>query len=211
MRKHFAALAAASLALSLSTAAAPGQSNAKSLGKTSLDAEIGWSVGSGQYDGTFTTAEMQGVVIAMRAQERGQGLLEVSGSNGDRVGVYTAPVGVRDGVATWNFDYHIDLSGAKGNARGRTLADYSLVFEQDYSSQLPAAGVIPWEIACTAGYVDAPAEVGVTLCEQSSNPSFSNDDFDPDEVATYNLRLVLTPETFNGPSVAVAIQVDVTD
>lgn len=49
------------------------------------------------------------------------------------------------------------------------------------------------------------------LCQQSWNPGFGNDDFNPDEDNTYNLRLLLTPETFDGPPLAVAIQVDIAD
>jgi len=48
------------------------------------------------------------------------------------------------------------------------------------------------------------------ICQQSWNPTFGNTDFDPTAEGTYNLRLLLTPATFSGPSLAVQIQVNVT-
>jgi hypothetical protein len=50
-----------------------------------------------------------------------------------------------------------------------------------------------------------------TLCQQSWNPGFGNTDFDPDAEGTYHLRLVLLPDTFSGPPLAVAIQINVED
>ncbi len=47
------------------------------------------------------------------------------------------------------------------------------------------------------------------VCQQSWNPVFGNDDFNMDDEATYNLRLVLTRETFKGLPLAVRIQVNV--
>lgn len=70
--------------------------NAGSLGKTTVDAEVGWTVGSGQFDGEFITAETQGVVIGLRAQERFVGTIDVIADQGGRVGVYEASIGVSD-------------------------------------------------------------------------------------------------------------------
>ena len=50
-----------------------------------------------------------------------------------------------------------------------------------------------------------------TLRQQSWNPGFGNGDFDPDEERTYTLRLVLAPKTFHGPTMAVVIQVNVSN
>lgn len=188
-------------------------SNAGSLGKTTLDTEVGWVIGSGQFDGEFITAESQGVVIGLRAQERFVGPIEVTGAQGDRVGVYEANTGktgsATDNLGTWNYDWHVDLSDAKGNAKGKTLSDYKLVLEQDFTEEslFGVLGNDPVVLPIPAVCDGATA----TLCQQSWNPGFGNTDYDPDEVRTYNLRLVLIPETFNGQPLAVSIQVNVTD
>lgn len=49
-----------------------------------------------------------------------------------------------------------------------------------------------------------------TKCQQSWNPTFGNTDFNPNAEGVYNFRLVLTPSTFNGPPIAVVMQVNVT-
>ena len=64
--------------------------------------------------------------------------------------------------------------------------------------------------------VPAPDEEGVCfdgfetdfVCQQSWNPLFATD-FDITAETTYNLRLVLTRETFKGLPLAVRIQVNV--
>jgi hypothetical protein len=179
----------------------------KSLGKVTLDTEVGWTIGSGQFDGEFITAEKQGIVIGLRAQERFVGTLDVSGTKGNRVGVYHADTGSTggDNNGTWNYDWSVDLSGAKGT----TLSDYSLTLEQDFTSEslFGILGsdpvVLPMPDVC-----DSPT---ATLCQQSWNAGFGNGDYDPFAEGTYTLRLVLTPETFNGPSIAVVIKVVASD
>jgi hypothetical protein len=214
------------IALAMSTVAlAAAQGNvssgnaANSLGKTTLDTEVGWLVGSGQIDGEFVTAEVQGVVIGLRAQERFVGPLGVTGTNGNRVGVYEAFTGstgsIEDNLGTWNYDWHVDLAGATGNAEGKTLSDYRLVLEQNFTEQslFGVFGHDPVELPMGAepnGVCSADTFNPDSLCEQSWNPGFGNDDFDPTVEGTYDLRLVLIPETFSGPQIAVAIQVIVT-
>lgn len=192
--------------------------SANSLGKTTLDTEVGWDVGSGQIDGEFITAEVQGMVIGLRAQERFVGPIPVSGESGNRIGVYQASTGDTggDNNATWNYDWHVDLSNATGNAEGRTLADYRLVLEQDFTTQslFGTLGSDPVELPLAAEGTGGVCSAGTftnTLCQQSWNPGFGNTDFDPHAEGTYHLRLVLMPDTFSGPPLAVAIQINVED
>lgn len=207
---------AVALAMSVMVPAMAGQTTtgnaANSLGKTTLDTTVDWQVGSGQFDGEFVTAEIQGVVIGLRAQERFVGLLGVTGTNGNRVGVYEAATGISSGInnGTWNYDWSVDLSGATGSAEGKTIEDYSLTLEQDFTEQslFGALGSDPVQLPMPAV---CDVVVSDTLCQQSWNPGFGNTDYNPEVEGTYNLRLVLTPATFSGPSVAVAIQVNATE
>lgn len=221
------------VALAMSTMAAAiaqGQSGngngAKSLGKTTLDTTVTaddpneMNYGDGIPNGEWVTAERQGVVIGLRATDRTDGLLDVTGTNGDRVGVYEASTGFDTGTtdrAEWNYEWSVDLSDAIGNARGRALSDYRLVLEQDYTEQslFGVLGSDPVELPFGVENVDGVCSVDAFdpayLCQQSYNPTFGNDDFEPAEEGTYNLRLVLTPETFNGPPLAVQIQVNVSN
>lgn len=195
--------------------------SAKSLGKITFNTEVSsWDVGTGVDNGKFVTAEVQGVVLGFRATARKEGLLDVTGTNGNRVGVYEASTGFQDNIrARWNYEWHVDLSGAKANAKGKTLADYKLVLEQDYTEQ-ELFGVLGNDPVLLPLDAEPPVGLGTCsndtfdadfLCQQSWNPTFGNSDFDPEAEDTYNLRLVLTPETFNGPPLAVAIKVNVTD
>lgn len=210
MRKSTITAVALAAALPLTIAAgqgksSPGANAANSVGPTTLDTTVGWEAGSGQFDGEFITAERQGVIIGLRAQQRFQGLLDVTGTDGDRVGVYEADTGSTGGNnGTWNYDWHVDVS-----ASGRELTDYTLALQQDFSAQslFGVLGSDPVQLPMPATCAVATE----TRCQQSWNPGFGNDDFDPDTAGTYDLRLVLTPETFNGPPLAVAIQVDVVE
>jgi hypothetical protein len=190
-------------------------SDAGSLGKITVGTEVSeWEVGSGQFNGEFVTAEGQGVQLGLRAQERFEGLLDVTPANGDRVGVYEAETGDTGGNnATWNYDFHVDLSDATGRHAGKTLSDYRLVLEQDFTEEnlFGELGSDPVELPMVAGICDTDTFDADDLCQQSWNPGFGNDDFDPDVEDAYTLRLVLTPETFNAQPLAVVIQVDVTD
>lgn len=231
MRRNTILVMALAIALTVATLGAAsaasgngspgGGDGAKSLGETTLDTEVSeWEIGDGQLNGEFLTAERQGVELGLRIQERFEGLgLLVGGTNGDRVGVYQAETGDTGGNnATWNYDFHLDISEATGPYADTELADYRLVLEQDFTEQslfgilgsdpvqLPLGNEAAGEGVCSGDTFDADA-----LCQQSWNPGFGNDDFDPDEENTYNLRLLLTPETFDGPPLAVAIQVDVVD
>mgnify|MGYP006279677189 CR=1 FL=1 len=198
-------------------------SQAGSLGKVTLDTEVSsWDIGTGNPNGEFITAEGQGVVIGLRALERFQGLLGVTGTRGNRVAVYEAPAGpsplsAGDNNGTWNYDFHVDLSGARGKHAGKTLSDYTLLLEQDFTDQslFGALGSDPVRLPLAA---EPPVGTGVcsndtfssTLCQQSWNAGFGNTDYDPDEEGTYDLRLILLPETFRARPLAVAIRVIVT-
>lgn len=194
---------------------------AGSLGKITVGTDVSeWNVGSGQENGEFAVSELQGIELGLRAQERFVGPLEVTGDQGNRVGVYEASTGSTggDNNGTWNYDWHVDLSDAKGNAKGKTLDDYRLVLEQDFTEQslFGVLGSDPVELPLAP---EPPVGAGTcsnhtvssTLCQQSWNPGFGNTDYDPLEERPYNLRLVLTLETFNGPPMAVVIRVNVTE
>lgn len=188
--------------------------SASTIGRVTFDTDIdaGINYGTGIPDGEWVVAESQGVQLGVRATDRTDGLLDVKGEKGNRVGIYEASTGF-DGITTnraeWNYEWSVDLSGAIGHAAGKTLVDYSLALEQDYTEQslFGVLGSDPVELSMpgTCHYSTD------TVCQQSWNPTFGNNDFDAEEEGTYNLRFVLTPSTFNGPPVAVAIQVNVTN
>lgn len=202
---------------------------AGSLGEVTLDTDVSeWNVGSGQPNGQFITAEGQGVQIGLRAQERFEGLLGVTGDRGDRVAVYEAPAGPSprspgDNNGTWNYDFHVDLSDARGRHAGKTLSDYRLVLEQDFTGQslFGSLGSDPVELPMVEGVCVSSTFDPDNLCQQSWNPGFGNSPareedgegaaYDPNEERDYHLRLVLTPETFNAQPLAVAIRVEVRD
>lgn len=183
----------------------------KSLGKVTLDTEVdaGINYGSGIPNGEWIVAEKQGVEIGLRATDRTDGLLDVTGAKGNRVAVYEASTGFDAGTdrAEWNYEFHVDVSRATGRAEGTTLEDYDLALYQDLTQQslYGTLGSDPVSLPMP-GVCDALTD---TLCQQSWNPTFGNDDFDPTVAGTYHLRLVLTPATFNGPPIAVQMQVNV--
>lgn len=163
--------------------------------------------GAGQLNGEFTTAERLGIQIGLRAQERFVGPLEATANKNGKVGIYEAETGTSDalGRATWNYDWHVDLRNARGVAAGTTLADYDLTLETDmFASQFGFP--VPVDLTF-GGFVPGNA----VLYQSSFNPVFGATGFDPLAVDTYSLRLVLTPKTFNGPSLAVSIEVNVVD
>jgi hypothetical protein len=224
MRKLYATVACATLLVTvMSVSSAQAKQNtdsnsAKSLGKTTLDTTVvadgdEMFYGDGISNGEWITATKQGVEIGMRATNRFDGLLDVTGTNGDRVGVYEASTGVdRDG-AEWNYEFSVDLSGATGKTADTTLADYTLVMEQNFTSEslYGLLGTNPVSLPMVPGVCDLDAlAFSDTLCQQSWNPTFGNDDFDPTATGTYDFRLILEPATFNGPPIAVAIPVNVT-
>lgn len=205
--------------ISLAITAAVVADEAASVGKITVGTDVSeWDVGSGQENGEFVVSKLQGIELGLRAQERFVGPIAVTGDRGNRVGVYEAAtvntVGGNNG--TWNYDWHVDLSNATGNATGKTLDDYTLVLEQDFTDEslFGVLGFDPVQLPLLKeglGGVCDPGTFTETLCQQSWNPGFGNDDFDPDEERTYTLRLVLTPETFQGPLMAVVIRVNVSD
>lgn len=190
-----------------------------SLGKITVGTDVSaWDIGTFQLNGEFVVSELQGIELGLRAQKRFVGPIAVTGDLGNRVGVYEADTGLTDGDnnGTWNYDFHVDLLKAKGKAKGRTLDDYRLVLEQDFTEQslFGVLGFDPIELPFGKEFVDGVCSADTftqTLCQQSWNPGFGNTDFDPFEERTYNLRLVLTPVTFQGPPMAVVIRVNVSD
>jgi len=159
--------------------------------------------GSGQVNGEFTTAERNGIQIGLRAQKRFEGTIE---ANGNRVGVYESETGFSSGTrAVWNYDWHVDLRGAKGKYAGKTLEDFDLTLETNIA---PSLFGFPVPLDLTFGGAIAQNAV---LYQSSQNPDFGNDVFDATVEDTYTFRLVLTPKTFNGPPLATAIEVNVTD
>ena len=231
MKKLYTTVACATLlatVMSVGTAQAKqstDSNSARSLGKTTLDTTVAADgdemlYGDGIPNGEWVTATKQGVEIGMRATDRTAGLLDVPGTNGNRVGVHEASTGF-DGTtnrAEWNYQFSVDLSGATGKAAGTTLEDYTLVMEQNFTTESlyasdfpPGLGTNPVSLPMVPGVCDLDAlSFSSTLCQQSWNPTFGNDDFDPNAEGTYDFRLVLEPSTFNGPPIAVAIQVNVT-
>lgn len=214
MRKIFTGMAMV-MALVLSALAPAMANNANPPGKTTIGTTViadetdEMNYGDGIPNGEWITTEVQGVILGLRATDRFDGVLNVTGTKGDRVGVYEATTGF-DGLTTdraeWNYEWSVDLSGAKSlSARGKTIADYSLTLEQDF---VPLYGTFNLLMPDVCGAVSS------TLCQESWNPMFfgaASNGYNVDAEATYNLRLVLTPTTFNGPVLAVAIQVNVTD
>lgn len=81
--------------------------NAGSNGKVTLDTDIGAGInyGSGIPNGEWVVASNQGVELGLRTTDRTDGLLDVSGTNGNRIGVYNASTGF-DGTTT-----NIELNG----------------------------------------------------------------------------------------------------
>ncbi|MDX1691190.1 MAG: hypothetical protein R3290_09240, partial [Acidimicrobiia bacterium] len=160
--------------------------------------------GSGQVNGEFVIAERYGIQIGIRAQERFLGTLEAFAGKGNRSGVYFADAGFSSGTrGTWNYDWHVDLRDAHGVAKGTTLADYNLTLETDAFDSL--FGFDPADLTFGGLLGDA------VLYQGSFNPDFGNDDYDATVETTYTFRLVLTPKTFNGPPLAAAMSVVVTD
>lgn len=168
--------------------------------------------GSGQVNGEFVVAERNGIQVGLRAQQRHEGVLEATDAG--RVGRYEATTGYSDdqGRATWNYDWHVDLRDARGVAAGTTLEDYTLTLETDHVQDTLFGAPTPLDLT-----FDGAVPGDTVLYQSSQNPEFGDegptaaDDFDALAENTYHLRLVLTPATFNGPELAVAIEVDVVE
>jgi hypothetical protein len=161
--------------------------------------------GSGQVNGEFTTAERNGIQIGLRAQDRFAGTIDAIPSENGKVGTYGSTVSgstVND-AARWNFDWHVDLRNAKGVAKNKSLSDFDIRLETNAFNSFFAN---PEPVDLTFGGV-VPGNA--VLYQSSQNASFGNNDFNPSVPGVYNFRLVLTPKTFNGPDLAVAIIVNV--
>lgn len=165
-----------------------------------LDAGINPVGGDGQLNGEFTIAERDGIQIALRATDRTDGLLEAT-RKGNK-GRYVAPTGfdnppVND-RAEWNYDWHVDLRGT-----GTTLGDYDLTLTQTYTPILFGdAG--PFDLTFDGAFTPD----NTVLFQESWNPVFGNDIFDPERKGTYNLKLTLKPKR-GGKPLTVQIQVKV--
>src|SRR5665811_476395 len=116
---------------------------ANSLGKTTLDTTVYSSsdeemdYGDGIPNGEWITAKTQGVEIGLRATDSTDGLLDVTGTKGNRVGVYEVSTGYDEDstAAEWNYEWSVDLGNATGNAADMMLTDYRLTLEQDLQSR----------------------------------------------------------------------------
>ena len=104
--------------------------------------------GAGQLNGEFVIVERGGIQIGLRATDRKDGLLTVSGK---RKGVYMAFTGLdmgEAGRAEWNYDWHVDLRGT-----GTVLSDYDLTLTQTFSPKLgipvPQADLLRGKCLCT--------------------------------------------------------------
>ena len=144
--------------LALGLMAGPAMANkAGSLGKITVGTDVSeWNIGTGQSNGEFVVSKLQGIELGLRAQERFESPITVTGDQGNRVGVYEADTGGREeNNATWNYDFHVDLSNAKGNAQGSNLDGYRLFLEQNFTervfSGVPAS--IPLNSPSLAGCV----------------------------------------------------------
>lgn len=158
--------------------------------------------GGGQINGEFTIAQRDGIQIALRAQERFAGLLEASGN---RIGRYEAETGFTapgpsDNLGTWNYDWHVDLRGT-----GTTLEDYDLTLHLASIANTVFGQRNPIDLTFGLSVFD-----DVVLYQQSWNPGFGNDEFDPTAEGTYSLTLRLSPKA-GGPPLSVKIQVEVSD
>ena len=154
-------------------------------------------------NGEFTIAERYGIQIGLRAQERFVGPLVAIPNQNGKVGIYEADAGEGvDSIAKWNYDWHVDLRGAHGVAAGTTLGDYFLTLETNIATIL---FTFPVPVDLKFGGIIPDATI---LYQSSQNPNFGNVQFNANISKTYNFRLVLTPKTFNGPPLKVAIQVD---
>ncbi len=162
--------------------------------------------GAGQLNGNFVTAERNGVQIGVRAVER-FAAAPLPFSQDGKTGVYVAETGVSDGLgrATWNYDLHVDLRGATGVAKGKTLADYDLFLVTDYAATVFGFPV-PLDIGAFATFANA-GNPNVVLFQTSLNPVFGSTGFNPLVPGQFNFSLVLTPRTFNGPSLVADMDV----
>jgi hypothetical protein len=164
--------------------------------------------GSGQVNGHFVTGERNGIEIGLRASRRflqNVAPLPVSREKSTEVGVYLADTGTSDGSgrATWNYDIHVDLRNAKGVAQGSALGDYDLTLDTDIGTTIFG---LPVPLDLTV-FADPATE----LFQTSQNPKFGNAPFDANAPGTYHFTLTLTPKTFNGPAISVAIRVVVSN
>jgi hypothetical protein len=164
--------------------------------------------GSGQVNGNFVRADRNGVEIGLRAQRRfSQNIDPLVNFRDKKVAVYLADTGTSDGLgrATWNYDIHVDLRGAFGVAKGKTLDNYTLMLDTDIGATL-----FDFPVPIDIG-VDFMLPPEVVLFQTSLNPKFGNAPFDANAEGTYNFTLILTPKTFNGPPIVADMSVVVMD
>lgn len=149
--------------------------------------------GSGQLNGEFVIVQRDGIEIGLRITDRKDGLLTVSGKS---KGTYHAPTGLDQGEARaeWNYDIHVDLRGTD-----TTLADYQLTLTQTFTPKLAGSAnpLDPTFPEATGDLFD-----NAVLFQQSWNPVFFNDEFDPFAEGTYNLVLKLHPKGGGSPLIA---------
>ncbi|EED34363.1 hypothetical protein NOR51B_300 [Luminiphilus syltensis NOR5-1B] len=170
--------------------------------------------GSGIPNGEFTVARRLGIEIGLRATERFEGPYPAYPNENGKVGIYQSVTGQSESAtgtpgAIWNYEFHIDLRGARGVAKGTTLSDYNATIDSNFWEELSEASGIPLPFSLN---VDTPVSNGnAVLFQGSQNALFGNPFFDVNEPDTYEMTLTLTPETFNGPPLSVSIEINVID
>ncbi|MDA7978683.1 MAG: hypothetical protein MPJ50_07930 [Pirellulales bacterium] len=161
--------------------------------------------GSGQINGEFVRARFSGIEIAIRAQERFFGPIVPRRSRD--VGVYRADVGESEpGLATWNYDWHVDLRNARGPFRDVTLDDYDLFLVTNIVGRDDTLFGLPMPL--NLKFDDDSFPPGVVLYQGSFNPNFGNSIFDQFEARNYRFTLVLQPKG-EGQPISVSMRVRV--
>jgi hypothetical protein len=156
--------------------------------------------GSGQINGGFVVSTGSDGQIGLRGFLRTIGFLPQT-NDGLLTATYFAPTGSPGGgLARWNAELDIDLRGS-----GHTLDDYTAIITLTDRSGL----VTPVDLVAT-GLIDGDA----VLYQASENPGFPLfapvfPSFDPNAPGIYSFDLKLTPRTFTGDTLEVAMNIDV--
>ena len=156
--------------------------------------------GAGQVNGGFSTAERNGIQLALRAQQRGVGPVTPVPSDNEKVGIYNVSTGADPNSlgnrAWWNFDWSVDLRNARGVYAGKTMGDYTLTLTSNM-----------WGNMSINPSAFKPYSANTILYQESANPGYVPG-FNMNNENTYDLRLSLKPKTFNGPELAILITVN---
>lgn len=158
--------------------------------------------GSGQVNGDFVVTSVNGVEIGLRAERRfTQHIDPLPNVKQGHKGIYIADAGTSDalGRATWNFDLHLDLGQAHGQAAGTALADYEFELRTNVSGRMRTIDLS--DLFLLPG--------NTTLFQTAQNPVFAGPSFDPEQLKTYKFELRLNPRSFSGPVIKTRMEVRV--